>query len=70
MQIIRDRLHIRFSPAVVYKLAVQPKDLMCDICLDVVTDLDNWITSETTINEIVHFMEGVSSYYMGATSIK
>merc|ERR1739848_718139 len=37
----------------------EPKDLLCDICLDVVTDLDNWITSETTLNEIVHFMEGL-----------
>merc|ERR1711936_1546394 len=37
----------------------EPKDLLCDICLDVVTDLDNWITSETTMNEIVHFMEGL-----------
>jgi hypothetical protein len=40
--------------------AVQPKDLICDICLDVVTDLDEWLTSDATEGEIVHFMESVS----------
>merc|ERR1739838_473111 len=50
-------LTLAFAFAGVASAHPEPKDLMCDICLDVVTDLDNWITSETTINEIVHFME-------------
>ena len=39
---------------------VKPKDLLCDICVDVVTDLDEWITSDSTEQEIVEFVEGVS----------
>merc|ERR1712123_75752 len=39
--------------------SVQPKDLICDICLDVVTDLDEWLTSDATEGEIVHFMESL-----------
>ena len=42
---------------------VQPKDVLCDICVDVVTDVDNWITDSHTIDEIVHFVEGVSKGY-------
>ena len=38
----------------------QPRDLLCDICVDVVTDLDEWLTSDATEGEIVHFMESVS----------
>ena len=41
--------------------ATQPKDLICDICIDVVTDLDEWLTSDATEGEIVHFMESVSA---------
>ena len=41
----------------------QPKDLICDICIDVVTDLDEWLTSDATEGEIVHFMEGVNSSF-------
>merc|ERR1711887_73480 len=37
----------------------QPKDLICDICIDVVTDLDTWLTSDATEGEIVHFMESL-----------
>merc|ERR1712117_256260 len=39
--------------------AEQPKDLLCDICVDVVTDLDEWLTSDATEGEIVHFMESL-----------
>merc|ERR1712106_868115 len=39
--------------------SAQPKDLICDICLDVVTDLDEWLTSDATEGEIVHFMESL-----------
>ena len=38
----------------------QPKDLLCDICVDIVTDIDEWITSDTTMDEIINFVEGVS----------
>ena len=41
--------------------AAQPRDLACDICMDVVTDLDEWLTSDATEGEIVHFMESVST---------
>merc|ERR1711953_557228 len=37
----------------------QPKDLLCDICIDVVTDLDEWLTSDQTMDDIVHFVEGL-----------
>ena len=37
----------------------QPKDLLCDICLDVVTDIDEWLTSDQTMDDIIHFVEGV-----------
>merc|ERR1712115_292695 len=31
----------------------QPKDLLCDICIDVVTD------SDQTMDDIIHFVEGL-----------
>ena len=40
--------------------AEQPKDLLCDICIDIVTDLDGWITSDSTMADIIEFVEGVS----------
>ena len=40
--------------------AEQPKDLLCDICIDIVTDLDEWITSDSTMADIIEFVEGVS----------
>ena len=43
--------------------APKPRDLICDICIDVVTDLDTWLTSDATEGEIVHFMESVSSLF-------
>merc|ERR1712012_803992 len=38
---------------------VQTKSLLCDVCVDVVTDVDQWITSDHTIDEIVHVVEGL-----------
>ena len=35
-------------------------DLTCTICVDIITDLDAWITSDTTESEIVDFLKGVS----------
>merc|ERR1712119_123649 len=37
----------------------QPKDLFCDICIDVVTDIDEWLTSVQTMDDIIHFVEGL-----------
>ena len=42
--------------------AEQPKDLLCDICVDIVTDLDEWITSDSTMDDIINFVEGVILY--------
>merc|ERR1712227_244299 len=39
--------------------AEQPKDLLCDICVDIVTDLDEWITSDSTMDDIINFVEGL-----------
>merc|ERR1712045_898425 len=39
--------------------AEQPKDLLCDICIDIVTDLDEWITSDSTMADIIEFVEGL-----------
>merc|ERR1712038_780244 len=36
-------------------------DLTCSICVDVVTDLDNFITSDTTEQQIVEFVEQICS---------
>ena len=43
------------------KVDTKPKDLLCDVCMDVVQDIDEWITSDSTIDEVIHFAEGVSS---------
>merc|ERR1712087_341656 len=48
-----------FCLAALAQASPQPKDLLCDICIDVVTYLAEWITSETTEGEIVHFMESI-----------
>ena len=37
----------------------QEKGLLCDVCVDVVTDLDNFLTSDTTIDEILKFVEEI-----------
>merc|ERR1711990_236711 len=39
----------------------QPKDLLCDICIDVVTDIDEFLTSDQTMDDILHFVEGLCS---------
>ena len=39
---------------------VKSGDLLCDICIDVVTDLDQWLTSDATMDEIIYFVEGVN----------
>merc|ERR1711910_305341 len=42
-------------------LSVPTNDLTCSICVDVVTDLDNFITSDTTEQQIVEFVEQICS---------
>ena len=42
----------------------QPKDLLCDICVDIVTDIDEWITSDSTMDDIINFVEGVSCEHL------
>ena len=37
----------------------QEKSLLCDVCVDVVTDIDQFLTSDTTIDEILKFVEGI-----------
>ena len=43
-------------------LCAPKNDLTCSICVDVVTDLDNFITSDTTEQQIIDFVEQVSFY--------
>ena len=43
------------------KCSPEPKDLLCDICVDVVTALDNWLVDDSTQADIVEFVEQVSS---------
>ena len=31
-------------------------DLLCNICVDIVTDIDSWITSDTTEDQIVDWL--------------
>ena len=42
-------------------LCIPKNDLTCSICVDVVTDIDNFITSDTTEQEIVDFVKEVKS---------
>ena len=37
----------------------QEKSLLCDVCVDVVTDIDEFLTSDTTIDEILKFVEEI-----------
>merc|ERR1712027_21728 len=42
-------------------LCAPKNDLTCSICVDVVTDLDNFITSDTTEQQIIDFVEQICS---------
>merc|ERR1711935_358140 len=33
----------------------QPKSLTCDICIDLITDIDEWLTSDATEEEILSY---------------
>ena len=39
--------------------AASPRDdLLCTVCIDIVTDIDSWLTSDTTEDQIVEWMFG------------
>ena len=38
---------------------VTENDLTCDICVDVMTDIDDFITSDTTEQQLVDFIKQV-----------
>jgi len=40
-------------------LAKPRNELTCEICMDIVTDIDNFITSETTEEEILAFFNQI-----------
>ena len=44
-------------------LSAPKNDLTCSVCVDVVTDIDNFITSDTTEQQIVEFVEQVSGIF-------
>merc|ERR1711931_40519 len=35
----------------------QPKDLLCDLCVDVVTDIDEFLVSQPTEQQLIEFVE-------------
>merc|ERR1712098_746272 len=39
--------------------AASPKSLTCDLCMDVITDLDAWLTSETTEQQIIDYIKQI-----------
>ena len=41
----------------------ETKDLLCDICIDVITDLDQWLTSDSTEDQIVEWIEQVENVH-------
>ena len=38
---------------------VAREDLLCSICIDIVTDIDSWLTSDTTEDQVVQWMYGI-----------
>jgi hypothetical protein len=34
-------------------------ELTCDICVDIITDIDEWLTSDKTEQEIIDFVSQV-----------
>merc|ERR1712112_252895 len=49
-------------PAANFRRLVQPRnDLTCNLCVTLLTQLDDFITSDTTEGEIVEFVEQICS---------
>lgn len=42
----------------------EPRDLLCTICVDVITDLDEFLVSGPTEQQIVEFVEQVEIIYL------
>ncbi len=49
-----------FQEALWESLCVR-SELTCEICVDIVTDIDNFITSDSTEQDIIEFVENVST---------
>ena len=46
-------------------LAAAPRnELTCNICIDIITDLDEWLTSDKTEQEIVDFVSEVINHFV------
>merc|ERR1712066_347443 len=63
-QILTIRKMLKFVVALLFLAGASQaqtieKGLLCDICVDVVTDLDEWLTSDATMDEILKFVEGL-----------
>ena len=39
---------------------IETNDDRCDVCMEVITDLDAWITSDKNMDEIVQYVQGVN----------
>ena len=39
---------------------IRTNDDRCDVCMEVITDLDAWITSDKNMDEIVQYVQGVN----------
>lgn len=40
-------------------LPLPSNELTCTICIDIITDIDEWLTSEKTEDEIIEFVKQV-----------
>merc|ERR1711890_30490 len=50
-------LSFLLATALAAKTKTDTKGLACDICMDVITDLDNFLTDDTTQEEILSFVK-------------
>ena len=41
---------------------LENRDVFCDVCVVIIQDLDDFITSDTTEEEIIQFIENVSAF--------
>ena len=41
---------------------MENKDIFCDVCVVIIQDLDDFITSDTTEEDIIQFVENVSNF--------
>merc|ERR1712105_18656 len=50
-------LSVLLTTVLAVKTKTDTKGLACDICMDVITDLDNFLTDDTTQEEILNFVK-------------